>query len=216
MNMHNHIIRTKGLVQFITHCTAQYSYIDSARIALDGGCQWIQLRMKNSPEADIERVAQQIKEMCHASQAVFIIDDHVELAHKLGADGVHLGKSDMPIQEARSILGKDFIIGGTANTFNDVTQLYRAGADYIGCGPFRYTDTKKNLSPILGTEGYRHIIQRMKDSNIHIPIVAIGGITSADIPLVMHTGVTGIALSGAILRAKNPITEMNIVMNIIK
>lgn len=216
MNMHDHTIRTKGLVQFITHCTAQYSYTDSARMALDGGCKWIQLRMKNSPESEVERVAWQIKEMCRTTQAVFIIDDYVELALRVGADGVHLGKSDMPIQEARAILGKDFIIGGTANTFDDVVQLYRAGVDYIGCGPFRYTETKKNLSPILGTEGYQNIIRQMKEYAIHIPFIVIGGITTADIPVIMQTGVTGIALSGSILKAKNPVSETKEIMRIIK
>lgn len=88
----------------------------------------------------------------------------------------------MPIAEARQILGKDFIIGGTANTFEDVQMHYQAGADYIGCGPFRFTTTKKNLSPILGLEGYKAIVSQMKTAGINLPIVAIGGITYDDIP----------------------------------
>ena len=137
----------------------------------------------------------------------FIIDDDVELVKKLKADGVHLGKNDMPIAEARRILGKDFIIGGTANTFDDVVSHYRAGADYIGCGPFRFTTTKKNLSPILGLEGYQSIVRQMHEHRINLPIVAIGGITCEDIPAIMQTGVSGIALSGTILRAENPAEE---------
>ena len=82
-----------------------------------------------------------------------------------------------------------------------------AGADYIGCGPFRFTTTKKNLSPILGLEGYRHIITRMKEEGIRLPVVAIGGITCDDIPAILQTGVSGIALSGSILRAENPVEE---------
>ncbi len=99
----------------------------------------------------------------------------------------------MPVAEARGILGKEFIIGGTANTFDDVKMHYKAGADYIGCGPFRFTTTKKDLSPVLGLEGYRSIILQMKEANIHLPIVAIGGITLEDIPSIMETGITGIA-----------------------
>ena len=146
----------------------------------------------------------------------FIIDDHVELVKKIHADGVHPGKKDMPVAEARKMLGKDFIIGGTANTFEDVKMHYEAGADYIGCGPFRFTTTKKNLSPILGLEGYRSIVSQMKEAGIHLPIVAIGGITFEDIPSIMATGVTGIALSGTILRADNPIEETRRIINIEK
>ena len=155
----------------------------------------------------MEREALRVQDLCRQYGATFIIDDHVELVKKLHADGVHLGKKDMPIAEARRILGPDFIIGGTANTFEDVRMHYEAGADYIGCGPFRFTTTKKNLSPVLGLEGYRDIVSRMKEAGIHLPIVAIGGITFEDIPAIMQTGVSGIALSGSILRADDPIEE---------
>ena len=145
-----------GGMQFITHYTERYSYLDAARMALEGGCRWVQLRMKDTPVETIEPVALEVQALCRQYGATFIIDDHVELAKKLHADGVHLGKKDMPIADARRILGAEYIIGGTANTFEDVLQHYKAGADYIGCGPFRYTTTKKNLSPILGLEGYSY------------------------------------------------------------
>ena len=127
-----------------------------------------------------------------------------------GADGVHLGKNDMPVDEARKMLGRNRIIGGTANTFEDVERLSRQGADYIGCGPFRFTTTKKNLSPVLGLEGYRSITAQMKAHDILLPIVAIGGILHQDIPAIMQTGVTGIAVSGAVLNAENPVEEMRL------
>ena len=153
-------------------------------------------------------IAKEAMSLCRKYDATFIIDDFVELAKQIGADGVHLGKNDMPIAEARKILGKDFIIGGTANTFEDVQMLYKAGANYIGCGPFRFTTTKKNLSPILGLEGYQQIILLMREYKISLPLVAIGGITKEDIPSLMQTGISGIALSGSILRSENPIEEM--------
>ena len=196
------------MVQFITHFTELYTYKDSVQIALEGGCRWIQLRMKHVAVEQIYPIALQAQRMCKEYGATFIIDDHVELTKQIQADGVHLGKLDMPISEARNILGNDFIIGGTANTYEDVKAHYEAGVDYIGCGPFRYTTTKSNLSPILGLEGYRQIISQMKEAHIDIPLVAIGGITEADIPELMQTGINGIALSGSILRAKNPIEEM--------
>lgn len=193
--------------QFISHFTPQYSYLDGIRMALEGGCRWIQLRMKGASDEEVRPVALEAQKMCKEMDATFIIDDRVALVKEIHADGVHLGKNDMPIGEARHILGNDFIIGGTANTVEDVMAHAQAGADYIGCGPFRYTTTKQNLSPILGLDGYRHIIDRMKAEGIHLPIVAIGGITISDIPDIMKTGVTGIALSGSILKAENPVEE---------
>ncbi|OUN79335.1 MULTISPECIES: thiamine phosphate synthase [Bacteroidaceae] len=200
-------------LQFITHYTGRYTYFDSARMALAGGCRWIQLRMKEATEEEVEKEAIRVQDLCRQYGATFIIDDHVALAKKLHADGVHLGKKDMPIAEARKLLGKDFIIGGTANTFEDVQMHYAAGADYIGCGPFRFTTTKKNLSPVLGLEGYRNIVSRMKEAGINLPIVAIGGIAFEDIPAIMQTGVSGIALSGSILRADDPIAETRRIIN---
>ncbi len=218
-------------LQFITHQTERYSYIDSARIALEGGCRWIQLRMKDADETLLEETALIVQKMCKDYDATFIIDDNVFLAKKIKAAGVHLGKNDMPIAEARKILGDDFIIGGTVNSFEDVLLSQQSLSteytpsplpvprsplpDYFGCGPFRFTSTKKNLAPILGLEGYCNILKKMKENDINIPLVAIGGITKDDIPELLKIGVDGIALSGSILRAENPVEEMrNVIMAI--
>lgn len=200
-------------VQFITHRTECYDYLEGAQMALKGGCRWIQLRMKDAPLNEVEELAHSVQNMCRSYGAVFIIDDHVELVKKIGADGVHLGKNDMPVDEARRILGPDFIIGGTANTFDDILHLYQAGSDYIGCGPFRFTTTKKNLSPVLGFEGYRDIVRQMRQNGIDLPIVAIGGITLSFIDGILETGVTGIALSGMILHAPDPVAMMEQVVS---
>ncbi len=203
-------------MQFITHYNKEYSYIDSARIALEGGCRWVQLRMKDADEALLEETAITVQAMCRKYGATFIIDDNVLLAKQIKADGVHLGKKDMPIAEARKILGEQFIIGGTVNTFEDILHHMRNGSpDYFGCGPFRFTPTKKNLAPTLGYEGYRDITRRMRENNITVPIVAIGGICKKDIPSLLECGVDGIALSGSILNAACPIKEMQEITEII-
>ena len=196
------------MIQFISHYTDQYSYLDSIRLALEGGCRWVQLRMKDASIQDFLRIGKEVRRLCDSYQATFILDDHVELVREIGADGVHLGKKDMPVAEARKILGNDCIIGGTANTFDDVKRHYEASANYIGCGPFRFTTTKQGLAPVLGLEGYRSIIAQMSAEGIDLPMVAIGGITAEDIPAIMQTGVSGIALSGAVLRAADPVAEM--------
>ena len=202
------------MIQFISHFTERYGYLDGIRLALDGGIRWVQLRMKDATDAEFLRTGEEARKLCDRYDATFIIDDRVELVRELGADGVHLGKKDMPIAEARRILGDDIIIGGTANTFEDIEMHYRASANYIGCGPFRFTTTKQKLAPVLGLDGYRHIISQMRAANINIPIVAIGGITESDIPAILQTGITGIALSGTVLRAANPIEEMKRIINI--
>lgn len=202
-------------MQFISHQTEKVSYLEGIHAALTGLCPWIQLRMKGAMDDEVRPIAWKVKEWCKVMHATFIIDDRVNLVKEVGADGVHLGKNDMPIAEARQILGDNFIIGGTANTFEDVKTHYEAGADYIGCGPFRFTTTKEKLSPVLGLEGYRHIIAEMKSHRIDFPIVAIGGITKEDIPSIMQTGVSGIALSGSIINASDPIAETHKIMDII-
>lgn len=204
------------MLQFISHYTDRYSYLDSIRMALAGGCRWVQLRMKDATDDEIRPVALEAQKLCKEAGATFIIDDHVELVKEIQADGVHLGKMDMPIVDARKLLGEDFIIGGTANTFEDVKSHYEAGANYIGCGPFRFTTTKKKLSPVLGLDGYRQIVSQMRQAGISLPIVAIGGITAEDIPDIMQTGVTGIALSGTVLRAADPVAEMRRLIEITK
>lgn len=192
------------MFQYISHYTTSIGYVDGIRMALEGGCKWVQLRMKDAPEEEVLACAKEALPLCRQHGAKFILDDHVELVETAVADGVHLGKNDMPVDEARKILGPDKIIGGTANTIDDIIRLHRQGADYIGCGPFRFTTTKKKLSPVLGLEGYRDIVLKMRENGIDLPIVAIGGITVDDIPAIMGTGVTGIALSGAILNAEDP------------
>ena len=203
------------MLQFISHYSDRHSYLDSIRLALEGGCRWIQLRVKDATDDEVLPLAQAAQRLCRDAGAKFIIDDRVELVRELYADGVHLGKNDMPICEARSILGPDFIIGGTANTFEDVKLHYESSADYIGCGPFRFTTTKQKLAPVLGLEGYRGIVSKMRAANINIPIVAIGGITEDDIPDLLATGITGIALSGTVLRADDPVQKMKNILKIV-
>lgn len=195
-------------VQFITHETNGISHEQSAMLALEGGCRWIQLRMKGFRDEEVEPIALRVQEACRRQDAIFVIDDRVELVKKIGADGVHLGRNDMPVGDARRYLGEEFLIGGTANTLEDVRRLKRETADYVGCGPYRFTTTKENLSPLLGLEGFRSITEGMEKEGIDIPVCAIGGIMLSDVPAIMATGVHGIAVSGAVLRSDNPVETM--------
>ena len=195
-------------IQFITHESQWFGYVEGAEMALRGGCKWVQLRMKDATDNKFLSIGRKVAVLCRSYNATFLLDDRVHLVAELGADGVHLGKNDMPISEARRILGNEKIIGGTANTFADVQHLAAQGADYIGCGPFRYTPTKRNLAPVLGLEGYRNILKQMQQVGISLPLIAIGGIVNTDIAALRDIGVSGIAVSGAVLEAADPIKEM--------
>ena len=183
---------------------------------LDAGGRWIQLRMKDASAEVIVCRGKEMLALCRKRRAVRVVNDAPQLAVAIGADGVHLGQADMPPIEARRIIGDGAVIGSTANTFEQIAARNDGETDYVGLGPFRFTTTKKNLSPVLGTEGYRTILGRMRTENIPLPVVAIGGIELPDIPQIMRTGVDGIALSGAIARADSPATTTANFLNAIR
>jgi thiamine-phosphate pyrophosphorylase len=185
-------------LQYISQGLTAISQLGNITQALDAGCTWIQLRFKNATGNELMPVAEQVKLMCQRYKATLIINDHVEIARRVEADGVHLGLNDISIQEARTILGDAKIIGGTANTLPQVLQRIEEKCNYIGLGPFRFTTTKEKLSPVLNIEGYHTIMNNLKSRNIHFPVYAIGGITENDIAVLMESGVYGIAVSGVI------------------
>ncbi len=178
------------------------AHADLAEHACKAGADWIQLRVKGEERNNWISIASSVLEVCKLYKAKLIINDNVEVAQQVGADGVHLGKQDMPVAEARKILGKQFIIGGTANTFDDIKSLHEH-VDYIGLGPFRFTKTKENLSPILGLEGYQNIIKQCRLANIFTPIIAIGGIKVEDIKALHAVGIHGVAVASAVNQAKD-------------
>jgi thiamine-phosphate pyrophosphorylase len=183
------------------------------RKALDNGVKWIQVRWKNAPENEFIKLCEISKKLCSDNQAVCIINDHVQIAKDVDADGVHLGLKDTSIEIARYILGENKIIGGTANTISDVLQRMEESCDYIGLGPLRFTSTKDQLSPILGFKGYEEIIQDLKEKSLEIPkIFAIGGVVLSDIELLQQIGIYGVAVSGQITNQPSVINEFKTVM----
>ncbi|MBP6386577.1 MAG: thiamine phosphate synthase [Pseudarcicella sp.] len=172
--------------------------------ALDAGCNWVQLRVKGKIGiVELTNFAEKIKIQCQQYNATFIINDSVEIAKNVNADGIHLGLSDTPVAQARSVLGADKIIGGTANTLVDVKQRINEHCDYIGLGPLRFTNTKEQLSPILDFEGFQEIFDNLSDTEKKTPIYAIGGLTEADIKPLQKMGIYGVAVSGIITHSSN-------------
>jgi thiamine-phosphate pyrophosphorylase len=191
-------------LQYISQEMATLTHLEAIERALLAGCQWIQLRVKNKPQKEILETARKAKNLCNQYGARLIINDFPEVAQEIQADGLHLGLTDTPIPIARKIIGKQYLIGGTANTYNDVLQRVQEGADYVGLGPFRFTTTKEKLSPVLGLTGYQTICKQLHEHGINIPVIAIGGITLSDIEPLVQTGIHGIAISGALTQSLNP------------
>ncbi len=192
-------------LHFITQDIAGFSHIEQAEQACVAGVRWIQFRMKGAEEREFEETARAVKSICKKYNSVFIINDNVELAMKVEADGVHLGKMDMLPSKARLILGPSAIIGGTANTLSDLLWGTEEGCDYLGVGPYRFTNTKNNLSPILESCGMIDLIEAYSTkADNPIPIIAIGGIKSDDVSELVQSGYHGVAVSSAIAKADDP------------
>ena len=190
-------------LQFISNQTNELTHLESIQIALDSGCTWVQLRIKNQSPGEILKQAVKAKSLCDQYQAKLIINDFPLIAREVSAYGLHLGLEDMSIKEAREIVGNEMIIGGTANTFEHILLRLNEGADYIGLGPFRFTSTKEKLSPVLGINGFQLIMKHLKELGKTIPVIAIGGILPEDISDLTAIGVHGIAMSSALIYAKN-------------
>lgn len=189
-------------IQYISQGSTLEEHFTNIQNVLNHGVKWVQLRVKDQNESTLLPFAEKVKTLCLKHNAIFIINDFINIAKKVDADGVHLGLEDDSIAKAREILGENKIIGGTANTFFDVKQRSLEKCDYIGLGPYKFTSTKKNLSPVLGIDGYTKILDLMNLHKITIPIYAIGGIQFTDIPHLFTTKISGIAISS--LLTQNP------------
>jgi len=187
-------------LQYISQAAADGSHLTAIEKVLRNGVQWVQLRIKEQTEEQVLGIARQAAVLCKKYDVRLIVNDYPQIALEVDAYGVHLGLDDMPVPEARAILGHSKCIGGTANTFEDVLRRVEEGVDYIGLGPYRFTTTKKNLSPVLGLTGYADILGQMQEAGITIPVIAIGGIEQPDIDLLLSAGVHGLALSGLLTR----------------
>jgi thiamine-phosphate pyrophosphorylase len=195
-------MRPISKLQFITTNAA------TAEQACMGGVDWIQLRLKDISYEDYKKVALEVQAVCKRYNATFIVNDNIKLALDINADGVHVGKEDsLPQADIDAMLARGGIIGVTTNDINDFQHLQGKPVSYVGLGPYRYTDTKKKLSPILGIEGYQQLLAAIKERGMTPPpIVGIGGITGHNVQELLSTGLHGIAVSGAIANAAD-VTE---------
>lgn len=169
--------------------------IEQVESALKGGITCLQVREKDLDEASFLAEAMQIKVLCERYRVPLIINDNVEVAIKCGADGVHVGQSDMEVSEVRKLVGDDMIIGVSAHTVEEAKAAEAGGADYLGVGAIYQTTTKKDATYVSLNE-LKRICKAVK-----IPVVAIGGIKKDTISKLSGTGVDGVAMISAIFAA---------------
>jgi thiamine-phosphate pyrophosphorylase len=193
---------------FITMDNGPVGPLEQIAQACKAGVRLIQLRMKEVGDEEFLATAREAMKICSGWNSRLIINDRVGIAVAVGADGVHVGKEDLSVGEARALLGAGKIVGGTANTLEDIRAHHSGGADYIGLGPYRYTATKKKLSPILGLEGYRRVMGDMAEEGIDLPVYAIGGIGVADVRPLVDAGAYGVAFSGLLLYAEDRVAAV--------
>ena len=189
-------------LQFLTLDAAPRAHREQARAALEGGVRWIQLRAKRLPVEVWVAEATAIAELCRDFGAVFVVNDSPEVALRAEADGVHLGGDDASPAAARALLGNFAILGVTLNEPAHLARFAGVRVDYAGVGPFRHTASKQKLAAIHTAESLATLIT----SSAPLPCYAIGGVTAADWPALRALGAHGLAVSGAIALAADPVS----------
>ena len=199
---------------YISQGQSLENHLQNIEKVCEAGCRLVQLRLKEVTQDEYNETAAKAKSICDRFGATLIVNDNIEAAIASGADGIHLGKKDRSPVEAR-IIAEGKIIGGTANTLDDCLRLVAAEVDYIGLGPFRFTETKKGLDPIVGLEGFQKIQQAMNSRGLSIPIYAIGGIQIEDMKSIMDAGVYGVSVSGLLTDKSDLKERINQIQNVL-
>ena len=193
-------------LHYISQGNSTKEHLENIQKACSSGAELVQLRLKDISEKKCLKIATEAREITAHFQTRLILNDFYKIAKEVKADGVHLGKSDVCPTIARKHLYSWQLIGGTANTLEDCKTLIEKEVDYISLGPFRISSTKDNIVPILDLSTYTSIIEALKTET---PIIAVGGITTEDVTDILKTGISGIAVSGAITHDFNTIKTFN-------
>jgi thiamine-phosphate pyrophosphorylase len=194
-------MKTIGRLHVLTDTVIQprYSHAELGELAIAGGADTIQFRMKQGDTRDMVRTAQALKRLCAGAGVTFIVNDRLDVAMAADADGVHLGQKDFPIPLARRLLGMGKIIGGSAATMEEARICLSEGADYVGFGPVYPTSSKADAGPVSGISILRKVV-----GAVPLPIIAIGGITADNIPELMQAGAEGIAVISSVCCHEDP------------
>jgi thiamine-phosphate diphosphorylase len=173
--------------------------LETARAVLQAGVRLLQLRDKTATTRQLAQIGQQLRALTRQHDARLIVNDRLDVALAVEADGVHLGQDDLPVSLARRIAGKQLLIGVSAETVDEARQAEADGADYLGVGPMFATPTKPDAGAPVGSERLRAIKHAVR-----IPVFGIGGITLQNAPAVLNAGADGICVISAIVGATDP------------
>lgn len=181
------------------HFQQRYSHAELARLAIEGGADTIQFRQKTGPIRHRLVDARRAATVCGENEIPLLIDDLIDITLAVGAEGVHLGQDDFPVDAARSILGPERIIGATATTLDQALRAQKLGANYIGFGPVYPTRSKDNPAPVKGLEGLAAVCRA-----VDLPVIAIAGMTPSRSRQAIYAGAHGVAVMTGISLADNP------------
>ena len=168
-------------------------------VVLEAGVPCVQVRSKECSDRQRFDVATGAVKLCHDAGATCIVDDRVDIALATGADGAHVGPEDLPVAEARRLLGPEALLGASARTIEGALAAVAAGADYLGAGPCYASDSKDGLPPPIGAAGLAAVAQ-----GVGVPVLAIGGVTASRVPELFEAGAHGVAVINAIAGAADP------------
>lgn len=190
---------------YLTQDLPGRSHAEQTQIACEAGANWIQYRCLTKPDEEMIPEIHHVAAICDDWGATLILTDHYHLLDQVDAQGVHIEDMNADFSSIRDIITDEKTLGASANTFADVQRIALSGVvDYAGCGPYAFTDTKPNNYPLLGVPGYQEIIRQMAESQINLPLLAVGGIKVNDVDDLMRTGIYGIAVSAAVNLADDP------------
>lgn len=190
-------------LHFITHDLPNYSHLEQAQVACEAGAKWIQYRCLSKSDDDLLEDIHAISWVCDDWGSTLIVTDHIHLREKADIQGFHIENLEVDFGQIRKEIGDNYTLGGSSNTVVELVRLAKKGADYVGFGPFKPTKTKPNHLPLLTIEDYEVAVLHLQKQCIDLPILAVGGITLADVESLMKTGVYGIAVSSGINQSDN-------------
>ncbi len=189
---------------YLTQDLPNRSHIEQTQIACEAGANWIQYRCLSKSDEEMLEELHQIASICDDWGTTLIVTNHVHLVNLADIQGVHIEDMKADLTLIRAQIGEDKTLGASANSYEQIVNHIKNGADYIGCGPFGHTDTKPNDSPHWGTQGYQEAAQKLKENGLEIPLIAVGGIKLKDIPALIEAPIHGIAVSAAINKSETP------------
>ena len=181
------------------HYQQRFTHPELARLAILGGADTIQFRHKFGGIRHILFQSMETAEVCRELRTPLLVDDRLDVMLACGADGVHLGHADFPIKYARSVLGTEAIIGGSATTLQEARRCVEEGVDYVGFGPVFATASKRNPASVKGLDGLAAVCEALD-----VPVVAIGGITAERVDVILRAGAHGVAVMAAVTSAEDP------------